>query len=91
MVFFPAILFPLGDDGLAGCTVPGPNVNAGGSSNEAALADAVEVLTALFAEADEAGEERPRPASVDDVRREIEEIGEGQLVWLPAIEPAKAA
>ncbi|HBG98239.1 MAG TPA: hypothetical protein DDY29_05770 [Rhodobacteraceae bacterium] len=90
MVFFPAILFPPGEDGLAGCVVPGPNINAGGASSEAALDDAVSVLTALIAEADAGGEDRPRPLTVEAVQREIDDLG-GVLVWLPAISPRAAA
>lgn len=91
MTFFPAILFPAGDDGLAGCVVPGPNINAAGKSTEAALHDAVEILAALFEEADAEGAPRPRPATLEHVLAEIREDGEGQLVWLPAVKPAAVA
>ena len=90
MVFYPAILFPPGEDGLAGCVIPGININAGGPTSEAALNDAVEVLEAVLAEAAETGEQGPAPLSIEDVQREIDELG-GSLVWLPALAPQAAA
>ena len=77
--FYPAILFPADTAGPAGCVVPGPNINAGGETDEAALQDAVAILGDLLSE----GGVEPS-ATVADVMVEIAELG-GQLVWLPAI------
>lgn len=90
-IYFPAILFRQDGDGVAGCTIPGPNINAGGETDDAALADAAEVLQAVIEEALEEGEPLPEPATTALVFEEIAEVGAGVLVLIPASMPVRAA
>ena len=73
-VLYPAILHPPGN-GSAGCAIPGININASGDSDEAALNDAVDMLEAGLLEVHNGGETLPDPLSVDDVRKETDEMG----------------
>ena len=48
MLIYPAIVFPSDANGLVGCAVPDLLVNATGTSTQAALADAMMIVTELL-------------------------------------------
>lgn len=63
--YYPAILHPADADGLFGVTVPGANVNASGSTAEAALADAVAILQEVIDDLAQTAEGVPAPVRVE--------------------------
>lgn len=80
MIYFPAILYPVDDDGLHGCAVPDLLINASGSTAEAALHDAAEIMSELLSDMARDGEPFPEPTQID-----VMDLDGGTLVLLPGL------
>lgn len=84
-IYYPAILYRARGGSPAGITIPGVNVNAGGATDEAALADAGAVLQELIDDFVATGQEVPRPLVPADI-----DLEEGTLVLIPALVSEKS-
>ncbi len=88
-VIYPAILFPKEDaTGLVGVTIPGINVNASGTSTEAAVADAVAILQEVLDDLSVSGEAAPEPLTYAAAYEEAARDG-GSIVYLQATLPGR--
>jgi len=85
MICYPAILFAPDTAGQSGCTIPDLLVNASGSSPDAAIRDAVAIMTEVLGSMASKGEPFPEPTPTEDI-----DLDGGTLVVLTAPLPQAA-
>ena len=86
-VFYPALIFGPGADGVFAVVVPGINVNGQGTTQEAALLNAAEILQEVVDDLLSDGVPLPGPGSLDD----YDDFGDGTAAVIQAMLPAHAA